>query len=273
MIWLLLLVPLVTAQFFPLTKNGDIPKQIQPYETGQHILMDCISRNIDNGEHKMDSLERIIYIPFPSCKETNQPLTFKYGVNEDFNCTITFDDELYHLFQFYIHEDNPFSCRIPLSTEQNYLEKGGAAIPLTFNFRGEIHESHLDVDPYMNVLFTTPNSGTKTVISSVAYGASTNATRVVIGDDFPIHFSVKWFENVNPTGSITESYSKNNGLPFTDGFYQIPITLMSNTSFIAYMLIVAVISSLATMGFTRNINRLKSRYLPMDHESSLEKRD
>lgn len=273
MIWLLLILPLVSAQFFPLTKNGDIPTNIEPYENGQHILMDCISRNIDNGEHNMDSQERILYVPFPTCKETNQPLTFKYGVNEDFNCTITFDDELYHLFQFYIHEDSPFSCRIPLSTEQNYLEKGGASIPLTFNFRGEIHESHLDVDPNMNVLFTTPKSNIKTIISSVAYGASTNATRVVIGDEFPIHFSVKWFDNISPIGSITESYSKTNGLPFIDGFYQTPTSMVSKGAFVSYMLLVAVVSSFATLGFTRNINRLKSRYLPLDHEASLGKRD
>lgn len=269
------------SQFYPLTKNGEIPNLLELYEPGQEILMDCISRNIDNGEHKFDSQDRIIYLPFPMCKETGKPLTFKYGVSEDTNCTINFDDELYHLFQLYVHEDAPFSCRIPLSPEANYLEKGGAYVPLTFNFRGEIHDSHLDIDSGLSVLFVKPNSNKleqNTIVSSVAFSSSTNVTRVVIGDDLTLNLAVRWLDNLNPTGSLTSNYDPSAvGLPFPDGFYSLPMNSipLSFNGLIGYLVIVAVISSIITLGFSYNLinSKSKRRYIPLDQESHLSKQD
>lgn len=276
----LFLVPLINCQFYPLTRNENIPENIEPYELGQEILMDCISRNIDTGEHKFDSQDRIVYTAFPSCKETGQPLTFKYGINEDVNCTINFSDELYHLFQLYIHEDVPFSCRIPLSTEQNYLEKGGAFSPLTFNFRGEIRDSHLDIDQSLNVIFIKPSTSNvdqNTVISSVAFSSSTNVTRVVIGDDLTLNLAIRWYDNLKNTGSLTNNID-NDGIPFKDGFYMLPLNSipMSSHGFMIYLILVALASSVITLGFSYNLISIKfnkHRFMPLDQESTVSKQD
>lgn len=272
MLYLLFLLPLVVGQFFPLTKNGEIPKDIEPYVKGQPMFMDCNARHIDNGEHKMDAQENLVYVPFGTCKETGFPLRFNYDTNEDFNCTITFDDEMYHLFQLYMHDDVPFSCRIPISTEQHYMEKGGAYIPFIFNFRGEIHDSHLDIDPGMNVLFVKPKKNElSTIISGVSFGSSTNVTRIVIGDELTLNFAVRWFDNLNPLGSVTSGYKASNGLPFVDGFYNFPLNMLplSSNSFIVYMVLVAMVSGMISLAISYNLisGKFKAKHIVFDQES------
>ncbi|CAI5756399.1 unnamed protein product [Candida verbasci] len=161
---------------------------IEPYIIGQDIPFDCIQRNIDTGEHIFEQ-NKIVYGPPPKCLESSKPLTFKYGIEQDFNCTITITDELYHLFQLYLHEDVPFSCRIPLSSEHMSIEKGGTSIPFTFNLRGSLSDSHLDIDPNLNVLFTPFQNS---FVSAIAYSSSLNTTRVVIGDKLTLHFASRW---------------------------------------------------------------------------------
>lgn len=269
--------PATSAQFYPLNRNGDIPADLELFQLGQDIPLDCISRNIDNGEHKFDDKDRIIYVPFPTCQETNKPLSFKYGVNEDVNCTIGFTDELYHLFQLYIHEDSPFSCRLPLSNEPHYIEKGGAFIPLTFNFRGQIQDSHLDIDSHLNVLFTKP-AEENTLISSVAWSSGTNATRIVIGDYLTINLAVRWLDNLKNTDSNTDSFRNVNGLPFPDGFYKLPLNSIpiSYSMFLFYLGLVSLASGALVLAFSYNLISIKfskTHYRNLDNESLVTKRD
>lgn len=267
------------AQFYPLTRNNEIPSAIEPYAVGDSVLVDCIQRNIDNGEHKFDDQQRIIYGPFPTCKETGKPLLFRYGINEDINCTIGFTDELYHLFQLYIHEDSPFTCRIPFSKERNYLEKGGAHVPLTFNLRGEVHDSHVDVDSAVNVIITTPSSGLpeqNTFVSAIAWSSGTNATRVVIGDYLTLQLAVRWFTSLPPADGSANF--KENGLPYYDGFYKLPMASIpiSYTVFYGYLALVAAAASAVSLGFGYNfinVRLSKNSYRALDAESHTSKRD
>ncbi|QBM90520.1 hypothetical protein METSCH_F01010 [Metschnikowia aff. pulcherrima] len=258
-------------QFFPLTRKGEIPT-IQPYSIGQDVLIDCISRNIDDGEHNFDSNDRIVYKAFPTCQETGKPLTFKYGVSEDVNCTIKFTDELYHLFQLYVHEDAPFSCRLPVSSEANYLELGGAFVPLTFNFRGEVHNSHLDIDPNMNMIITRPASSKpeqQTVVNAIAWSAGTNATRLTIGETLTLELAVRWFDAIRPTGSAGTAE-----LPFADGFYKLPMYSIpvSYKQYAISLILVAVLSAVVS-GLVSFRLKKPQGYLALDRESGLAKQD
>lgn len=227
-----------------------MPTDFKPYVFGEEVMIDCIQRNIDNGEHKFDEKDRIIYAPFPTCRETGKPLTLSYGVSQDVNCTIGFTDELFHLFQLYIHEDAPFSCRIPFSSEPNSIESGGAFVPMTFNIRGEIHDAHLDIDSNINVLVTKPqgsNAQENTIVSAVAFSSGTNATRVVIGDHLTFNLAVRWLNNIAPANS--------NGavdVPFADGFYKFPLNSipMSYTIFFVYLAIAVVGSGAVVLGLS-----------------------
>lgn len=229
----------VRKQWFPLNKKEEIPNDFVPYSLGQDVMIDCIQRNIDNGEHKFDDKERIIYAPFPKCKETGKPLSLKYGISEDLNCTIGFTDELYHLFELYIHEDAPFSCRIPFSSEQNSIESGGAYIPLTFNFRGEIHDSHLDIDSNINLLVIKPQNSKEeenSIVSAVAFSSGTNATRVVISDNLTLNLAVRWINTLQPSNS-----NQGTSIPFTDGFYKFPMSFIPISYNILYLLLAVVV--------------------------------
>lgn len=276
-----LILPLIAAevaskaQFYPLTRKGDIP-EIIPYEAGQDVFMDCISRNIENGEHNFDSSDRILYSAFPTCKESGKPLSFHYGVSEDIECTLSFSDELYHMFQLYVHEDVPFSCRIPLSSEPNYLELGGAYIPLTFNFRGEVHNSHLDLDPSINLIITKPsnkNARQQSVVSAIAWSSGTNATRVTIGETVTLQLAVRWFDHLQNVGSLA-GVGASESLPYADGFYKLPLGVLSVTynNFFFTMLLVSAVSVMVTALFCSRFKKGTLRHVS-DPESAYGKMD
>lgn len=240
---ILSLSSLVSCQWYPAMKDGEVPTDLEGFQTGDKMYLECIQRQIDTGEHKFDDQGRIVYAPFPKCKETETGLSLKYGVNEDLNCTIGFTDELYHLFQLYIHEDAPFSCRLPISSEADYIQKGGAYVPITFNFRGEVHDSHIDVDNSLNVIAVgseLDHGDGGSIVSATAWASGTNLTRIVIGDYLTLNLGVRWLQDLSPSSSTSE------GLPFTDGFYKLPKSFMSLQAhwFYFYLVISAAIGAI-----------------------------
>lgn len=151
----------------------------------------------------------IIYAPFPKCFETDASLTLRYGVDEIFNCTIDLGHEFFHVFQLYIHEDVPLSCRIPYSKSfhQTHPDKPDEDTPkrlhtaLTFNIRGNIQESHLDIDPFLN-LAAVSNVSAGVVSSSIAFSSGHSVQRFIIGDTLPLRIAVRWYKGPTlPTAS------------------------------------------------------------------------
>ncbi|KAL4784364.1 hypothetical protein BJX76DRAFT_367687 [Aspergillus varians] len=153
------------------------------YTHGQPMPVTCLSRTIDSGEHITDDLGKLQFTPFPTCKETSAPLALRYGVSESVNCTIdALPDELYHLFEYYVHSDVPMTCRVPTapispsgSTPDSKAEdqesdeeesnksdntnkisvlddEGPPYTPITFAIQGTLQKSHLHIWTDMNVL-------------------------------------------------------------------------------------------------------------------------
>ena len=81
----------------------------------------------------------------------------------DINCTIApITDSLFHLLEFYIHNDAPLTCRIPSSpiSSSNVLPETSEEhiqnyIPLIFALTGTLQKSHIHVSPSLNLLFHT----------------------------------------------------------------------------------------------------------------------
>lgn len=169
------------------------------YSYGDSIPIECIQRNIETGEHKFDENNNIVYAPFPNCFETDASMALRYNVDEVFNCTIDLGHDFFHVFQLLIHEDVPFSCRIPYAKESVDGKTTPAFIPLTFNVRGKIQESHLHVDPFMNVALMTNTTG-NSLVAGVAFSAGSTSHRVIIGDQLPLTMAVRWYKgSVMPT--------------------------------------------------------------------------
>lgn len=172
---------------------------VSGYNYGDSIPVECIQRNIETGEHKFDEAGAIVYAPFPNCFETDAPLTLKYNVDDVFNCTIDLGHDFFHVFQLFIHEDVPFSCRIPYAKSIADGKSKPAYIPLTFNIRGDIQESHLHIDPFINIALLSNKTG-KTVIGGSAFSAGSTTRRAIIGDMLPLTLAIRWYNGpVLPT--------------------------------------------------------------------------
>jgi hypothetical protein len=167
-----------------------------------------------------DSKGRLQYIPFPTCNETGQPLRLPYGLNQDLNCTIAFiPDPFFHLLEFYIHNDVPLTCRIPSNppttitadvsspiTPGGDNDADGSFIPLTFALTGKLQLSHLHVSNHLNVIVHADGGR---LDSAVAYSVSGGGrgVRIVIGDELPFRFSVRWVEGVGMPSGTNEGVS------------------------------------------------------------------
>ncbi|AOW07174.1 hypothetical protein B0I72DRAFT_134294 [Yarrowia lipolytica] len=172
---------------------------LNPYSIGDDLPLECIKRNIHDGEHMVDEkTQEILYEDFPICRETGKPLSLQYRVDQDVNCTIGFSDTLYHLFQLYIHEDAPFSCRLRASKQKNknVLSEPTTWLPLTFTIRGHIQESHLDIDPKLNAVMMYSRK-TETPVVAAAFSRGTETERYKNGDFLPLQLSVKWYPGSN----------------------------------------------------------------------------
>ncbi|KAF2094309.1 hypothetical protein NA57DRAFT_46975 [Rhizodiscina lignyota] len=186
------------------------------YKVGDPVPVTCLNRTTDTGEHVEDETTgQLQYIPFPTCLETKRPLAFAFGVERDMNCTIDFlSDELYHLIEFYIHNDAPLTCRIPsrplpgsfknLWDTKLFPLDGEESIlytPFTISLNGMLQLSHLHIANNINVLIhAAPRSiAPGTIDAATAYSVSpSDQTRaqlqkVIIGDSLPLHLSVRWY--------------------------------------------------------------------------------
>ncbi|KAI4278793.1 MAG: hypothetical protein LQ337_000757 [Flavoplaca oasis] len=179
------------------------------YVYGQAIPVSCLNRTIDTGEHITDSAGQLQYIPFPVCKETNQPLELLFGIEKDTNCTIAvLSDEFFHLLEFYVHNDAPLTCRIPThpllsSTGASVISPSTTTaedyIPLIFALAGTLQSSHLHINTRMNViLHTSPDIAQEEadILAATAYSVpslSRNSTKIIIGDPLALQLKVKWY--------------------------------------------------------------------------------
>lgn len=190
----------VAAQVSPIEAYPDPSGvSVNGYRTGDSIPIECIQRNIETGEHKFDESGAIVYAPFPNCFETDAPLSLRYNVDDVFNCTIDLGHDFFHVFQLLIHEDVPFSCRIPYAKETEDGKTKPAYIPLTFNVRGNIQESHLHIDPFMNIALMANSTG-NTLVAGSAFSTGASSRRVIIGDMLPLTLNVRWYKGaVLPT--------------------------------------------------------------------------
>lgn len=152
-------------------------------------------------------LGEIIYAPFPHCFQTDAPLSLKYGVDETVNCSIDLGHEFFHVFQLYIHGDVPFSCRIPYAKTVAPLKSNSATdqtsdtstkvktlyTSFSLNIRGNVQESHLDIDPFLNVAMVS-NVSDGTIISSIGFSSGNKVQRFIIGDNLPLNLNVRWYK-------------------------------------------------------------------------------
>ncbi|KAF2748651.1 hypothetical protein M011DRAFT_441004 [Sporormia fimetaria CBS 119925] len=193
------------------------------YKTGEKIPVSCLNRTVDTGEHIVDESGQLQYIPFPTCNETGRPLELFFGIEKETNCTIDFiTDPLFHLLEFYIHNDAPLTCRIPsrplppspieaFSVSDHDTQEGALGTqstlytPLIIALAGTLQLSHLHIGNALNLLVhAAPKSiAPGTVDAATAYSISAHSrnAKVTIGDSLTLSFQVRWYPStVLPPG-------------------------------------------------------------------------
>lgn len=187
----------------------------QGYARGDLMPVTCMNRTLETGEHITDDHGNLQYIPFPTCNETSLPLAFPYAVPRTQTCTIDeLPDELYHLFEFFVHNDAPLTCRVPtwpLPTDptpsfDSTSKKEGVDdtwTPFTIALQGTLQLSHMHLHTSINVLFHTSDSIDEPphLIASTAYSlpnASTEApregTKILRNQPLVLNFNVGWID-------------------------------------------------------------------------------
>ncbi|KAJ2902177.1 hypothetical protein MKZ38_000975 [Zalerion maritima] len=208
---------------------------IPSYNYGDPILVECMNRSSETGEHIQNEADEIQWHSFPTCLETSSPLSFSYGVEGEQNCTISMiDDPFFHLLEFYIHSDAPLACRLPASPPPLVQDVGPDAkkpkeqeyIPLVLALAGTLQLSHLHISTHLNVLLHSSyamdtsdfdgKAGKRKELkdagvldSGIAYSTSPlehndDTVKLIIGDPLALKFSVRWF----PTPELPHTEGK-----------------------------------------------------------------
>lgn len=222
--------------------TGQEPLQSQPeagYAPGEPIPVTCLNRNIETGEHITDAAGQLQYVPFPTCNETGRPLELHFGIEKEINCTIDFiSDSLFHLLEFYVHNDAPMTCRIasrpvsnsppsPAAKESEYKVSDTSTqtgvmgtqstlyTPLIIALAGTLQLSHLHISNHLNMLVhAAPKSiapGTIDAAAAYSVSAHTRQARVSIGDSLTLQFSVRWY----PSTTLPPGWSGMGGHIYT----------------------------------------------------------
>ena len=191
------------------------------YTKGAPVPVSCLNRTIETGEHVQDASGGLQYIPFPFCNETASSLAFAYGEPASLTCTIdNLEDELYHLLEFYVHNDVPLSCRVPsfplsappseskdVSFESDIV-KANQWTPLTIALQGTLQLSHLHIHTSINVLLhSSPESH---LIAATAYSLPNitkqtpypEGSKIIRGEPVIFTFNVGWIDGTILPGMV-----------------------------------------------------------------------
>lgn len=198
-----------------------------------------------------DAHGNLQYIPFPTCSETSQPLSFPYLTPQTKTCTIdSLSDELYHLIEFFVHNDVPLSCRVPsyplpgastrtyepsaqLDGVKEGTGDGNQWTPLTIALQGTLQLSHLHLHTGINVLFhTNPSSSPSSnsfdpphLIASTAYSlpnttsptSPLEGSKIFRAEPLIFTFNVGWIDGAVLPGMVGRPVIgvKDHGVGFT----------------------------------------------------------
>ncbi|KAL9107692.1 MAG: hypothetical protein Q9227_007407 [Pyrenula ochraceoflavens] len=215
-VWVALLALVTAADEVPLVGRR------QGWRKGDLVPVTCLNRTIDTGEHIQDPTGSLQWIPFPTCNETFLPLALPFNTPSSLSCTIdSLSDELYHLLEFYTHDDVPFECRIPSvplpsssSTLNDDRDSSEAAqwTPMTISLQGTLQLSHLHIHTSVNTLIHTgpvasasgskaPASDALSIIASTAYSVpnmtspdSLMGSKVIRLEPLTFTFNIGWIE-------------------------------------------------------------------------------
>eukprot|EP00276_Gloeochaete_wittrockiana_P014128 CAMPEP_0184332102 /NCGR_PEP_ID=MMETSP1089-20130417/1360_1 /TAXON_ID=38269 ORGANISM="Gloeochaete wittrockiana, Strain SAG46.84" /NCGR_SAMPLE_ID=MMETSP1089 /ASSEMBLY_ACC=CAM_ASM_000445 /LENGTH=239 /DNA_ID=CAMNT_0026655345 /DNA_START=22 /DNA_END=738 /DNA_ORIENTATION=+ len=121
----------------------------------------------------------------PTCKETNQPLIFLFGIDYFLYCGLQIaDQQTYDTFAQLINSNDTWYCRVPMSPERTFY------VPFTIPLWGVVEADHLHVNNHMNFVFHADQGK---VIGVAAYPVRDRFQFGKPGALINMHGPVHWF--------------------------------------------------------------------------------
>ena len=128
----------------------------------------------------------------------------------DINCTIPeLPDPLFHLLEFYIHNDAPLTCRVPSLPISTYEDRSPSDFTIfQIALTGTLQLSHLHINPQLNVIMHTSvaeaGKGKRKekasnlegqILAATAYSLppTSASPKLIIGDQLPLQLAVRWY--------------------------------------------------------------------------------
>jgi len=181
--------------FIPILAQHAQHTHVEGWKVGQKILMEC---KLQNGE----------WGPGPTCQETNEQMTFYYGMDSFQYCGWHISSpEMYQRIADLIKGEANWNCRIPMVPQQpgsqhNYY------LPFSIPVWGAVEKDHLHLDNHLNFIFHAQQGR---ILGVAAYPVRDRLQLGKEGAVITIHGPVKWFHGhsflpfASPRASLTAS--------------------------------------------------------------------
>lgn len=178
--WGLALVGLLTAC---LCGGGAAPTErppapsVTPYAFGDELSFEC--RNVSSGE----------WGPPPICVERDAPLSFVYGVDGFFSCSLLVDAQLYAIVRRLVALEAHWMCRVGMSSASG---RQSAFLPVPFTLWGVLDKEHVHVSNRMNAAF---HGDAGRVSAAALYPVRDKFQYLREGSILNLHGAVHWMKH------------------------------------------------------------------------------
>lgn len=164
----------VVLIFFVCAVRASDKVQVTPFLIGDTFSIECLNHTTGN------------YGSFITCKETSQPMEFKYGVDEFAYCGWTLDETAYKFAREVMAQKTNWACRAPMSKDKAFY------MPVNIPLWGVVEDGHIHLNYHMNFVFHGNLKGQ--IIAATVYPVRDRFQFGKVGSTVNVHGPVRWFE-------------------------------------------------------------------------------
>eukprot|EP00808_Paulinella_micropora_P011930 g79348.t1 len=123
--------------FLLLLRRGLSHTHSKPFNFGDDILVECLDRNRS-------------WVPAFECEENQKPLTFRFGMDTFFRCTVKITGiPEYERIRSIAAQEDALQCRVPMAIDKDFY------VPATLTYWGLLEADHVHINHHMNFVFHT----------------------------------------------------------------------------------------------------------------------
>ena len=154
-------------------RSAHVHKAVAPYAFAEVIHVEC--KNLTTGE----------WARGPICRETGEPLQFKYGLEQFLYCSFDIESpEMYAFIEKALRFEHAWVCRVP------FFPKSDIQVPFVLPLWGLAEQGHFHVGNHVNFVF---HGQFGRILGVSAYPVADTFQYGTLGSTLRIHGPVMWF--------------------------------------------------------------------------------